>query len=143
MTEEEKEAILHFKKYENKLVYEINEKDKRYAKTILNYIDKLEKENKELKEDNSHQWEERCRLTFKLDKLQKEVEEEKEKHKATIYNFELVVDKLENSISKDKIRNKIKELEDFIEKEEKETMGRCITIGETQAIFVLKELLGE
>lgn len=75
MTKMEKEAIKHFKNYENKLVYEINEKDKKYAKTLLNLIDKLQKENQELKEDNSHQWEERCRLTFELEELKEENKE--------------------------------------------------------------------
>ena len=32
-----------------------------------NYF-KLQKENEELKADNSHQWEERCKLTFELEK---------------------------------------------------------------------------
>ena len=45
-------------------------------KTILNLIEKQQKEIEELKEDNNHQWKERCKLFFKL----------------------------ENSISKDKIK---------------------------------------
>lgn len=52
---------------------------------ILNELDRLQKENEELKKDNNHQWEERCRLTFDIEK---------------------------NFISKDKIREKIKDLED-------------------------------
>ena len=50
---------------------------------ILNLIEKQSKEIEELKEDNEHQWEERCKLTFEL----------------------------ENSISNDKIKAKIEELD--------------------------------
>lgn len=48
-----------------------------------------------------------------------------------------------NYISKDKIREKIKELENYIIKTEEETCGKCITIGESMAIKYLKELLEE
>ena len=48
-----------------------------------------------------------------------------------------------NYISKDKIREKIKELEEYIVKIEEETCGRCITIGEDMCIRYLKELLEE
>lgn len=48
-----------------------------------------------------------------------------------------------NYISKDKIREKIKELENYIIKTEEETCGRCITIGEYMTIKYLKELLEE
>ena len=51
------------------------------AEILLNLISKLQKENKELKEDNSHQWEERCRLTFELERLQEENQELKEENK--------------------------------------------------------------
>lgn len=40
--------------------------------SILKELDRLQKENEELKEDNKHQWEERCRLTYKLELLNKE-----------------------------------------------------------------------
>ena len=46
-------------------------------------IEKQSKEIEELKEDNEHQWEERCKLTFEL----------------------------ENSISNDKIKAKIEEVD--------------------------------
>lgn len=55
---------------------------------ILNLIEKQQKEIEELKEDNKHQWEERCKLTFEL----------------------------ENSTSNDKIKAKIKELEKLNDK---------------------------
>lgn len=48
-----------------------------------NQIEKLQKENKELKEDNKNQWEERCKLTFEF----------------------------ENYIPKQKLKDKIEELE--------------------------------
>jgi len=47
---------------------------------VFRVIDKLQKENQELKEDNSHQWEERCRLTFELEKLKEENQKLKECH---------------------------------------------------------------
>lgn len=40
-----------------------------------------------------------------------------------------------------KIKEKVEELEQDIEKQEKETLGRCITIGQAYAIKVLNELL--
>ena len=60
-----------------------------YNKLVQEYLE-LEKENKELKEDNSHQWEERCRLTFELKKLQKENIELK-KDISNMYNKEVVI----------------------------------------------------
>ena len=50
---------------------------------------------------------------------------------------------LDYNILKDKIREKIKELEEYIVKIEEETCGRCITIGEDMCIRYLKELLEE
>ena len=41
---------------------------------LLEKLEKLQKENQELKEDNSHQWKERCRLTFELEELKEENE---------------------------------------------------------------------
>lgn len=37
-------------------------------KTILSMLEEKDKEIEELKADNSHQWEERCKLTFELEK---------------------------------------------------------------------------
>ena len=48
---------------------------------VLNLIEKQSKEIEELKEDNKHQWEERCKLTFELenstsnDKIKAKIEE--------------------------------------------------------------------
>lgn len=36
-------------------------------KIVLKELDRLQKENEELKIDNNNQWEERCRLSFELD----------------------------------------------------------------------------
>ena len=49
LSEEEKKAIKLLKTYENKLVYEIEDKDKKAVKILLNLITKLQKENEELK----------------------------------------------------------------------------------------------
>lgn len=101
---------------------------------VLKYINKLRKENEELKEDNSHQWEERCRLTFKLDKLQQEntsLKKEIKLMKSVNIN--------ENFISKDKIRNKIEELE----KSENAGIADIYESMKDFAIEVLEELLGE
>lgn len=46
----QKKAIKLLKTYENKLVYEIEDKDKKAVKLILNLITKLQKENETLKE---------------------------------------------------------------------------------------------
>ena len=52
MLSEEKKATELLKTYENKLVYEIEDKDKKVVKIVLNLISKLKKENEELKSDN-------------------------------------------------------------------------------------------
>ena len=52
MNDEENKAIELLKTYENKLVYEIKDKDKKAVKVLLNLITKLQKENKEIKHDN-------------------------------------------------------------------------------------------
>ena len=99
MSDEEKEAIKYFKKEimmlkETIVGFEEEIEDKQWLKkqvcelnrdllmreTLINLIDKLQKENQELKEDNSHQWEERCRLTFELEKLKEENQKLKECH---------------------------------------------------------------
>ena len=74
------------KAYDNLIMlkyFTMEKEDKQAIDTILNLIEKQSKEIEELKEDNKHQWEERCKLTFEL----------------------------ENSTSKDKIKAKIEELE--------------------------------
>lgn len=49
----------------------------------------------------------------------------------------------ENYIPKDKIREKIKELEKYIVETEEKTCGKCITIGEDMTIRYFKKLLEE
>ena len=49
MLSEEKKAIELLKTYENKLVYEIEDKDKKVVKIVLNLIEKLQEENEVLK----------------------------------------------------------------------------------------------
>lgn len=81
-----------------------------------------------------------------IEKLQKEIEELKEQKEIDMY---LIGDSISKEIvkrdyiPKDKIREKIKELEEYIVKTEEETCGRCITIGEDMTIRYLKELLEE
>ena len=94
MSEEEKKAIEKIRSF-NQYNWEMNNlKEKEFAKpyfdaldTILNLIKKQSKEIEELKEDNQHQWEERCKLTFEL----------------------------ENSTSNDKINSKIEEYEEILD----------------------------
>ena len=109
MNEEEQEAIEYIKAFQKDL-YGASEKNLMaiYIDRVWNYIDKLEKE----------------------------LLQEKEKHKSTTYNFELVVDKLDNSISKNKIRDKIKELENIEQEDVDYSRIKFATI-------VLEELLKE
>ena len=109
MNKEEKEAIEYIKAFQKDL-YGASEKN-----LMAIYID---------------------RVWNYIDKLQKELEQEKKKHKSTTYNFELVVDKLDNSISKDKIRDKIKELENIEQEDVDYSRIKFATI-------VLEELLKE
>ena len=107
---------------------------KEYIDTILNYIDKLQKE---LKDSINARFE----LQRRIDKTQKENEVLKEVHKefATLCR-ELKTDDtlmsaksvMEKVVSKDKIRNKIKELE--------KTKNYIISM---YAIGILEELLGD
>lgn len=93
MSEEEKKAIeiqdsisiLKNTDLDINNIYSIDLRTYDFAvKTVLNLIETQKKEIEELKEDNKHQWEERCKLTFEL----------------------------ENSTSKDKIKAKIEEYDD-------------------------------
>lgn len=82
MSDEEKKAIERFKNFiytyqdvieDEYSDYEEKESAKEYqevSEKILNLIEKQQKEIEELKEDNKHQWEERCKLTFELKKTQ-------------------------------------------------------------------------
>ena len=131
MTEEEKKAIEKLKSYKelfskgycedcNELcaIDNFPSKDlENNIDTLLNLIEKLQKENIKLKQ-------EQAKRSWIHVKENGEVE-------PLLY------------ISKDKIREKIKELEEYIVKIEEETCGRCITIGEDMTIRYLKELLEE
>ena len=52
LSDKEIQAIDLLKSYENKLVYEISEKDKKAVKTILNLIEKQSKEIEELEKQD-------------------------------------------------------------------------------------------
>ena len=93
MSEEEKKAIeiqdsisiLKNTDLDINNIYSIDLRTYDFAvKTVLNLIETQKKEIEELKEDNKHQWVERCKLTFEL----------------------------ENSTSKDKTKAKIEEYDD-------------------------------
>ena len=104
MSEEEKEAILELKHFSNITAYwkqkeYTNSQIDSYIKIVLNLIEKQQKEIEELKKDNKHQWKERCKLFFAL----------------------------ENSISKGRIREKMKEVKEL----------------STAGYEILKELLEE
>ncbi len=78
MLDEEKKAIEKLKEEKKIGIYEVIrtfKKEgienfvitrKKYIETILNLIEKQQKEIEELKKDNNYQCEERCRLTFEL-----------------------------------------------------------------------------
>lgn len=83
MTEEEKKAIEMLNKYivEHKF-FNIKQADNLEGniEISINLIEKQQKEIKDLKKDNNHQWEEICKLTFELkeaeDRLIKIVKED-------------------------------------------------------------------
>ena len=52
------------------------------------------------------------KLMLKIEKQSKEIEELKDKNKSIVYNYEMVVDKLEKSTPNDKIKAKIEEVKD-------------------------------
>lgn len=126
MTEEEKKAIEDLKDI------------LKYWQTIVDIEDDVEREI----EMNCYSEEmpfEQLKIALNLiEKLQKENLLLSAKENMSAY-FEFK----RNYIPKDKIREKIKELEEYIVKIEEETCGRCITIGEDMCIRYLKELLEE
>ena len=87
LSDEEKKAIEYLKIEYEKLMKEDNILFPLYksnAKRLIDIIEKQSKEIEELKEDNKHQWEERCKLTFELedstsnDKIKAKIEEVKD-----------------------------------------------------------------
>lgn len=64
MSEEEKKAVETLKNLASTIYYgDMNFIESDDLKIILKLIEKQQKEIEELKKDNNHQWEERCRLT--------------------------------------------------------------------------------
>ena len=55
-------------------IKDLEKKDKRLNRQFK-LLEKKEKEIKELKEDNKHQWEERCKLTFHFQNKQNEIDD--------------------------------------------------------------------
>lgn len=122
----------------------------RANKTILNLIEKLQKENEswksyseELEEEQIEKNNKNCELEFEVEKLQKENEE---------YSKQLDLDYVDkNYISKKKIEDTIEELkgklEDISKRREKsktkeeETVLWCLEIRTDERIKTLQELL--
>lgn len=130
MSEEEKHAIEFF----NKVIYQIGEEDIMKNNCILlNLIDKLQKENQELSESNFHFLE----INQKLIEEKPIIKELTEKE----LNLLEKIDKLQkDSISKDIIRNFIKE-----ELPDDEIMKSC-EMFDMNGVYLrkkLEELLGE
>lgn len=94
MTEEEKKAISLLKSYENKLVYEISDKDKKAVKILLNLIDKQQEEIERLKNAEEYAKLGKETLLDTIHKQEKEIERLKnDKKKALNYiNQEMYVD---------------------------------------------------
>lgn len=114
MSDEEKKAIDKLKTLIQYLSvwkenFTIVPDDVKYLIPILNLIKKQYKELEELKEDNKHQWEERCKLTFEL----------------------------ENSTSNDKIKAKVNEVKDRPVKDEFITasQGKLNTIIDIESLL--------
>ena len=63
-----------FLNFAETVLSELEKKDKRLNRQFK-LLQKKDKKIEELKADNSHQWEERCKLTFELEKKDKEYEE--------------------------------------------------------------------
>lgn len=155
MNEEEKKAIETLKSWKD---YNIRNKNKlleadeiiKIQETILNLIEKLQKENEswksyseELEEEQIEKNNKNCELEFEVEKLQKENEE---------YSKQLDLDYVDkNYISKKKIEDTIEELkgklEDISKRREKsktkdeETVLWCLEIRTDERIKTLQELL--
>lgn len=95
-------------------------------------------------------------LITEMDELEEELSDYKKGYEKLKEKNEILEEELKSKIEaldiamsnpdyicKDKIREKIKELEEYIVKKEEETCGKCITIGEDMTIRYLKELLEE
>ena len=96
--------------------------------TVLSELEKKDEKIEELKADNSHQWEERCKLTFELEKKDTEIIEAKEANR----QLSLELEKKEaiiNEMAKD-----IKSADEFLD-----SMGY---MGE-YAKFTIEEIIEE
>lgn len=155
MNEEEKKAIETLKSWKD---YNIRNKNKlleadeiiKIQETILNLIEKLQKENEswksyseELEEEQIEKNNKNCELEFEVEKLQKENEE---------YSKQLDLDYVDkNYISKKKIEDELEELkcklEDISKRREKsktkeeKTVLWCLEIRTDERIKTLQELL--
>ena len=88
LSDEEKKALERIDYIQDFIIengqYNADVNDMEYFSRIKNLIEKQSKEIEELKEDNKHQWEERCKLTFELedstsnDKIKAKIEEVKD-----------------------------------------------------------------
>ena len=172
MSEEEKQAIeklnsivkVHKDYMQGVNEETINEKEIKAIEIVLNYIDKLQKENKKyidvfnstekIMNGQERTKDKLLKENVELQKENKELKEELEKYEQLVgfttigikpEDIKVVTDKY---ISKDIIENKIKELEEVKQKEEKENKDEFGINSNTWAIAdwgieVLKELLGE
>lgn len=150
MSEEEKEAVEHLKNYPInwEITYEVNQMA---INIILNLLEKQQEEIKKLEEQKRGVLVE----TYKNnDEKDKEIEELKEKNKTLetllqgnlyemfLYYKELASRYQANSISKDKIREKIEELEETIKKKRQLNIKEWVGFEENE-IEILEELLEE
>lgn len=143
MSEEEKKVIESLKyEYKNMVDndYVLFPLYKTQANKLINLIDKLQKENYELNSDLK---------VFKraLTDIEKENEELKEKYENINWYFE---NQKDNFVHKNKIRTKIKELEEEQKKKKHisnlfglANTAKYVNINNEREIKVLKELLGE
>ena len=74
LSEEEKKTIELLKTYENKLVYEIEDKDKKAVKIVLNLIEKLQEENKVFKRALDNETADRSNDLLELQKKDKMID---------------------------------------------------------------------
>lgn len=136
MSEEEKQDIIQFLRCFCKTTIDYCKLEKEDVLEILNYIDKLQKEIQKLKEIKQTCYED-------IDNIRNEYDKEIEEYKKQI-DLEFVEENyIEKSkvVSKNKIRAKIKELEER-NKMFKLELPEDVTIY-LYVIEVLKELLGE
>lgn len=98
---------------------ELEKKDKRLNRQFK-LLQKRDKEIEELKADNSHQWEERCKLTFELEKKDKEYEELTEASKElckTVNLMKKVINEMAKTINKEYYKDIIENYTKKVEKE--------------------------